>query len=224
MVPNLPVDHLTAALPGAVIGGVALVVCFAVAWWAAGRRAGWLVRGVSCWLDHVVRPVLDTRSWAKRTAIIAANNSLVCLLLVLLGALGQAAWLGVAGVGLGLGAALRVALDRELPFLPEVRLSRWQKVSVGVGITLNMLEPPAILLTVGLSLSQGAVVDKVAMPTALELWARVVLPMLLVAAAGEALWLGVSGVRAAAPGGSAAAEGPSSSGEESGSRPPGGPG
>lgn len=219
MVRYIPAAHLYAALPGAAIGGVALVVCLGVGWWVAGRPIGWLVRGVSYWLDHVVRPVLAARSWARRAAIIAANNSLVCVLLVLLGLLGHAAWLGVAGVGLGLGTALRVAMDRGRVFFPEVELSGWQRVAVGVGITLNMLEPPAILLAAGLSLGQGAVVDRFGLTTALQLYGRIGLPMLLIAAGGEALWLGVSGVRFASSGEFTDDELPSPFGEEPAGRP-----
>ena len=214
MVRYIPAAQLYAALPGAVIGGVALVVCLGVGWWVAGRPVGWLVRGASYWLDHVVRRVLDGRSWAMRAAIIAANNSLVCVLLVVLGSMGHAAWLGIAGVGLGLGTALRVAMDRGLVFFPEGELSGRQRVAVGVGITLNLLEPPAILLAAGLSLGQGAVVDRLGLTTALQLYGGIGLPMLMIAAGGEALWLGVSEVRFTSPGQCTDAEVPSPSEEE----------
>ena len=196
---NDPVKTLLAVLPASLIGGAVMIACAYLGWRVTWSRRGWLIRCTSCWFDRVVRPLLSSRSWARRAAIIAVNNSLVCAGLVVLGSLGRVAWLGIAAAGLGLGAALRLIMELSETDATGTKLGRWQRVLAGVGITLNLLEPPAILLTIGLSLTQGAIAETLDWGLALGLYGRFVLPMLLAAAAGEALWLTVCGVRSGPP-------------------------
>lgn len=191
---NDPVKALFAVLPASLIGGAVLIACVCVGWRVTRSRRGWLIRCTSYWFDHVVRPLLSSRSWVRRAAIIAVNNSLVCAGLVLLGSLGHPTWLGIAAVGLGLGAGLRLIMEFAETDTTGTKLGRWQRVLAGLGVALNLLEPPAILLSVGLSLTQGAIAETLDLGLALGLYGRFVLPMLLAAAAGEALWLAVCGV------------------------------
>jgi hypothetical protein len=189
--------NLRTILLPSLIGGAVIVICVAVGWRAGRRRTGWLVRCTRYWFDRVAGPLLASGSWAKRALIIAANNSLVCFALVILGALGHLAWLGLAAVGLGLGAALRLMLDLPLANGVKTRLSWRKRVLAGLGIVLNLLEPPAILLSAGLSLAQGAMGDALDLRLAVLLYVQFVLPVLVVAAGGEALWLTVYNIRSA---------------------------
>jgi hypothetical protein len=192
--PDDPIEALFAVLPGSLVGGALMVACAGLGWWASRNRRGWLARSTGYWLDHVVRPLLARRTWAGRAVIIAANNSLVCFVLVVVGPLGRAAWLAVAIVGLGLGAGLRLIIDLAEVDVPSTDLRRRQRVMAGLGIALNMLEPPAILLSIGLGLTQGAMTAALELGPAAVLYGRFVLPMLLLAATGEALWMTVYGV------------------------------
>jgi hypothetical protein len=154
-----------------------------------------MVRAVAWWLEHVVRPLMASRSWLRRATIIAANNSLVCLLLVLVGSLGSIAWAAVACVGVSLGIALRLMLPEDVPEeedAEEAAPAQRRSVAEGVGLALNLLEIPAIAISAGLSLGQGAMASATTLPTGIWLFAWVVLPLLIVAAAGEALWMSVN--------------------------------
>ncbi|UCF34920.1 MAG: hypothetical protein JSV78_06355 [Phycisphaerales bacterium] len=176
-------------LPGALVGGAVMVIA-AWAGWRIGRGPhGWLVRATQFWLEHVVRPILATRSWPQKAALIALNNSIVCAALVLLGALGPLAWLAVAGVGLALGLALRLLIDLPETQAFESPKTPQRKLLMRIGLALNMLEPPAILLAAGLSLAQGAWRSDILPGMGLAVFARIILPLLVLAACGEALWL-----------------------------------
>jgi len=135
---------------------------------------------------------MASRTWSRRAAIIAANNSLICAAMVLLGALGRAAWFGVVAVGLGLGIALRLMSDAwssaDEDTEDRLRVSQIRfRMALGVG--LNLLEVPAIMLSAGLSLAQGAMSSTLDLPGALAAFSLVALPLLVVSAAGESLWL-----------------------------------
>lgn len=192
--PDDPWNILLDILPGSLIGGAVMVAGAFMGWWMTRGRRGWLLQCTTWWFDRVVRPVLTTRSWAARAAIIAANNSLVCAALVVAGALGYVAWLAILLVGLALGTALRLVAEVADTFEPEPALTLRQRIGAGVGIVLNLLEPPAILASIGLALAQGALADSLALPAAGEFYIRFVLPILVVAAAGEALWLTIYGI------------------------------
>lgn len=175
------------------ISGGLILVCVGIGWHLAHARGGWLIGGVSWWLEHVVRPVMESRTWLRRAGIIAANNTFVCASLVLLGTVSLAAWIGLAGVGLSLGAALRLMFTT---FLPEIadetpQTPRWRAIAA-VGLALNLLEIPAILLSGGLSLAQGALTSAITTPDAMMTFLVIGVPLLLVSAAGEATWMAVS--------------------------------
>jgi hypothetical protein len=174
------------------IGGLIIVAGVCLGWAQAGRTGRWTVRLVASWVDGVVRPLLASRSWAWRAIVIALNNSLVCAIIVGLGALPPCNWFGLAIVGVSLGIGLRLLLvsvsDAPEPSRRPARRHRWVG---GIGFALNMLEPPAILLAAGLSLTQGAWTEKATPTAAWVAFACVVLPLLVIAAAGESLWMGV---------------------------------
>jgi len=198
------VQALRLVLYESLVGGAAIVVCVAIGWVAGRERQARFVCLVSWWLDHVVRPLLVKRSWFQRTVIIAANNSLVCVAVVVIGAVGNLSWLGVVFVGLGLGVALRLMLDGK-PTAPSdvdaeplaqdeqgpgdgvgARRLRWLAT---IGLALNLLEIPAILFSAGLSLGQGSLSSALSLSDALTAFASIVMPVLFVSAAGEALWM-----------------------------------
>jgi hypothetical protein len=176
----------------ALLAGLVIGAGVTAGWWLARDTQSAFVRLVRAWLSLVVRPLFGRSRWLRRTIIIAANNSLVCLIMVLMGALGQLAWLGVAGTGLGLGAALRLMLTKG----PAVGLgpppTHRRPVLEGVGFAVNMLEIPAILMSASLSLGQSALGSLVATGQALHAFLLVVVPLLLLAAMGEALWMSVT--------------------------------
>ena len=93
-------------------------------------------------------------------------------------------------IGFCLGVALTLLAHRlvELPDFdkPTSGRSRW---IARCGVTLNLIELPAIALTLGLAMGY----ESVGM-TAIRAWTlfgSVIMPMLAVAAAGEALWIDV---------------------------------
>ena len=174
------------------VGGAMIVACVAVGWWLGRSRRGWLVRVVSWWLEHVVRPVMEGRTWFRRAVIIAANNLVICAVVVVLGSCGHVAWLAVGGIGLGLGIALGLMIpvvmaDEDEEGRPAPR----RRILTAVGLALNVLEVPAIMLSAGLSLAQGAMSSTVSLGTALQVFALFAFPMLVVSAGGEALWMTV---------------------------------
>ena len=188
----------------ALVGGAAIVVCVAIGWYAGRERQARFVRLVSWWLDHVVRPLLVKRSWFRRTVIIAANNSLVCVAVVVIGAVGNLSWLGVVFVGLGLGVALRLLLEGQPTAHDDVDAGPGAQDEKGpgdsmaghrlrwlatIGLALNLLEIPAIMFSAGLSLGQGSISSVLSLSDALAAFGSIVMPVLLVSAAGEALWM-----------------------------------
>ncbi len=161
-------------------------------WQAASRAHWWPVRLVRRWIDRVVRPLVASRSWARRTGVIALNNITICAALTAAGSLGRLAWLAVAGVGFSLGIGLRLLLAE--PSLVEenaVSLPGGSRLVAGLGLALNLLEPPAILLAGGLALAQKALWPFLSATRAWCVFAWVVPALLILAAAGESLWMGM---------------------------------
>ncbi len=178
----------------ALIGGVVIVLAVAPGWWLGRDRGHLLVRTVGWWIDRIVHPLLVSRSWLRRTVTIAANNATVCATMVVLGPLGHVAWVAVAGVGLGLGIALRLMISLYLPGLGDRQAPDAPRhpVRETIGLALNLLEVPAIMIAAGLSLAQGALSATLGLAEAALAFVAVALPLLIVSAAGEALWMGVS--------------------------------
>ena len=190
--PTLGFDQVVAVLPHALVGTVLMIACAALGWWEGGVRRRRAVRVISWWLARVICPLIAIRSWSGRTAIIVLNNSTVCAVLVLMGMLGRVAWLGVAVVGASLGIALRLLCEEPtLEFPNDKTHPKGRRLWAGIGIALNLLEVPAIMLNTGLSLAQGALFDTISSAAAWELFAVFVLPTLVIAAAGESLWMGI---------------------------------
>jgi hypothetical protein len=181
-----------AILPHALVGGLVMVGSALAGWRAARRRSRWTVRLINWWLDQIVRPLLLARTWRRRTAAIALNNTSICACLVALGALGPVVWVAIVGVGFALGIALRIMVESpESALFAESAPSRGGRWIAGSGFALNLLEPPAVMISAGLGLGQRAWAAGVDWRTAWILFAVVAWPMLLAAAAGEALWMGV---------------------------------
>lgn len=177
----------------ALVGSVAIVVGAALGWRLGAARDVLFVRAVSWWLDRIVGPLIVSGTWLRRTAIIGANNALVCGVVVLIGPLGHLAWLGVATLGLGLGTALRLMSVGPPPDEDEAEptpMTQGGRLLESVGLVLNLLEVPAIMLSAGLGLAQGAVSSAADLATALHVFAVIAVPLLIVSAGGEALWMG----------------------------------
>ena len=167
-----------------------MIAASVVGWLVAAYRAFPPVRLVSWWIRRVIWPLLTPASWLQRTAVILANNSTLLALLVFLGRWRFAGPIGVVVLGLSLGMALRaLAAETNGPEFTESVLDLKARRRMWIGVTLNLLEVPAIVVAIGLSiglrtvpLDSGAVWDA---------FGVLVLPALVLAAAGEALWLGV---------------------------------
>jgi hypothetical protein len=188
------VELIPALWQEALVGGAVILVAAVVGAWVGGARHHWTVRIVAWWLARVVGPLLESRAWSGRAARIAANNSLICAAVVCLGALGHVAWLAVVCVGMGLGIALRLMSSaipdtedhaEDKPAMPR------RPVLEAMGFVLNALEIPAIMLAAGLSLGQGAMSATLHLSSAMAIFGLVVVPLLVVSAAGEALWMGL---------------------------------
>lgn len=180
-----------AALGFEMLFGSGLMLSATALGWAVGRRRNWLpVRAMWWWMHAVVLPLLSCRSWLQRALIIFANNGMVLAAVV-----GSGLWIStsigaISLVGLALGIALR-SLSELSPHWspPSPNCAADVRRRVRVGVSLNLLELPAISLAIALSLGQA---DGSLQPTAVwgtfALW---VVPLLLAAASGESLWLGV---------------------------------
>jgi len=171
--------------------GVALMVLSATAGWIIARfRDFFPVRVVSWWLSRIVLPLLSARQWLKRMLIIFANNTLVLALLVALGTWHVGGRIGVILAGLSVGMALFLLGDH----LGDTRLgmeplTRRAQRLVTVGVLLNLLEIGAIIITLGMAV--GAAELGLSRTAVWTVFGILVMPNLLVAAGGEALWLGV---------------------------------
>jgi hypothetical protein len=175
------------------IGSAVAFVCMGIGWRAGAIRESLAVRVTMWWLTHVVRPLFASRSWLRRLLIIAGNNSLMCAIVVVLGRFGHLAWLGVSCIGLGLGIALRLMLSVPVEDHDDSESqSAGIRVLTGIGLGLNLIEVPALMLTTGLALSQGALSSSLDVQSALTVFAAVALPMLIISAAGEALWMTIN--------------------------------
>lgn len=114
-------DKLLSIWPDVLVGTAVIVICSVVGWYTSRYRRSWPVLAVRWWFNHVVAPLIASPSWLRRATTIAVNSSIVCGIVVGLGAAGHFAWLGVVGVGLGLGIALRLMLaaGEDLPTGPQ---------------------------------------------------------------------------------------------------------
>ncbi len=172
-----------------VVGTIVTLVAVAVGWYLGRYRSFPPVRLVIWWVRRVVLPLLRARTWRCRAATIFVNNASVLAVLLALGAWPHAALIGAAILGLSLGIAVHYLINEvdDLAAPPQPRDAGTRR-SVWIGMGLNLLEPPAIVVTLGLSLGQQTI------PLSLgQAWGTFVVwvvPTLLIAAGGEALWMG----------------------------------
>ena len=183
-----------------VIGSVWLAAALGTGLALIGTGLGWSaaesgslppVRLVAWWVRRVVTPLLGCRKWWRRTATIFINNTTILVIVTALGKWHVAAMVGVACVGISLGIGLRVLSSESAPALehafPVASRKKWL---LRIGIALNLLEPPAIALTIGLSLGRQSVpLSATQVWETFGLW---VVPLSLLAAGGETLWLGAT--------------------------------
>ena len=174
--------------------GVALVLAGVAVGWQAGRyRSLIMTRLIRWWVGRVVMPLILSPSWWRRAATIFVNNASISAGVVALGAWAVTGWAAVAGLGVSLGVGFRVLSD------PGWGLSTWRSSSdltgirrMRVGVMLNLLEPPAIAVTVGLCLARSTLGDSLPAGQVWQTFGVCVAPALLIAACGESLWLGIA--------------------------------
>lgn len=173
----------------ALLGSGVVLIGVGAGWALAQNSALAPVRLVTYWVRRVVLPLVRRRSWLGRTLTIFVNNGFILSVLMLLSGWFTAALVGVAIVGISLGIGLRVLANESLGIgVPASDVPIRIRRSIRIGLWLNMLEPPAILLTFGLILGRTSIpLDATAMWRTFACW---VVPALLVAAGGEALWIG----------------------------------
>ncbi len=178
----------TLGLPIALGTGL-LLVATAVGWALARHVSLAPVRLVAWWVRRVVLPFIRCRSWWRRLVAIFLNNASILAVMVVAGRWPLAPIILISVVGVSLGIGLRVLADRLADPLPsDLMLTPCGRWRVRAGVALNLLEPPAIMLAVGLSLGYSAI----PLPTerVWEVFLLWVIPATLLAAGGEALWLG----------------------------------
>ncbi len=171
--------------------GVSLLLAATAAGWRVGRERHVIpTRVLETWVRCVVLRLVRQRSWCIRFAAILVNNGAVLSLLIVVAPWRWAALTGIALLGISLGIGLRVLSsdpDARFDVGPVRHPSQIRRIRLGV--LMNLLEPPAIALTVGLALTRSAVPL-----TAVQTWSTFlfwVVPATMIAAAGEATWLGV---------------------------------
>lgn len=172
---------------GTVLFGVAVGVGLSI-----GRsRSFVIVRGVQWWVESVIIPLLYRRFWLIRFLTIFVNNMTILIGLVMLGTWSSVAIAGVALVGFSMGIALRVFSNLPESFtVPEDQVDKSDRRWFRIGMLLNLLEPPAIIIALGVALGKTS-----ASLTDEQGWAIVlywIFPAMLLAAGGEALWMGVA--------------------------------
>ena len=172
------------------LGTTGLVVA-ATAGWVVGRWGGFiLTRLVAWWVDAVILRIIGASAWWRRAVGIFVNNTTVLAGVLALGRSHGWGWFGVITVGISLGLGLRALSEHPAAdaIAPQC-ITPADRRRVQLGMLLNLLEPPAIVFVIGLSLAQPHLaVDSHA---AWSTFGAVIVPLLLVAAGGEALWLGV---------------------------------
>jgi len=188
---------LFAIWPDVLLGAGLTLVATWVGWRLGRRRSFPPVKAIGWWVVGVVLPLLRWASWSRRTVLIFLNNGTILAVIVAVGGYRYGGIVGATTLGVSLGIALRVMADASPGLGDRVGASagpdsRWR---MRIGLALNMLEPPAIVVAVGLSMARGSL--KVTTEQAWWTFAVFVLPALLFAAAGEALWLGVTNYRPA---------------------------
>lgn len=153
------------------------------------------VRMVNWWVRKIALTVFRSRSAAFRLLVIFSNNVTVLAILVIAGVL---TWLGIVAVavlGMNIGIGIRVLAKQSQPYFEQHAsvaenggTSGRRHNRVVWGMALNLLEPVAILIALGLALTRA----HLGLPASTVWWAFAIwiVPLLMIAAAGEALWIG----------------------------------
>lgn len=172
--------------------GTGIICLGAAVGWAFGHyELSVPVRAINWWLTRVILPRLRKRSWSRRTATIFVNNTTVLATMVALGVWPTVGLAAVAVLGVNLGIALRVLARLPDDLLgPEGATAPSSDWRMTAGVALNLLEVPAIVATLGLSIGYKAVFASAGQ--AWQIFGLWIAPVLLIAAAGEAMWLGVA--------------------------------
>lgn len=175
----------------AVLGTGLLIVGTVVGWAITPSASFPPVRLIRWWVRRVALPLLRCRSWSRRSAAIFANNILVLVVLTVSGRWHTAAVLAVAGLGVSLGVGLKTLAVEPITWrAAEPDSAPDRRRTIRIGLALNCLEPLAIMLTIGLCLGRASVpLEPVRVWETFGLWA---VPLSLLAAGGEALWIGAS--------------------------------
>lgn len=182
--------------------GVVVLLIAAVAGWGMAADASFApIRWLHTWIVRVILPRLRRGSAPACAGFIFLNNATTCALVTAAGGVRGGAWIAILIVGLSLGAAIRMLGDphwgisasaADLPVEPQPDAATPPAPAdryVVIGLLLNLLEVPAIIITLGLAMSRCAV-PSLLLPG--EVWcvfAAWVIPLLAIAACGEALWI-----------------------------------
>ncbi len=183
-------DALGASWYRALLASGLLVFACCAGWGISQSNSLALVRLVRWWIGRVLWPLLCSRSWLARATTIYVNNMLILCGLLALGRWSWAVIGGTALVGVVMGVAVRTLSGMSELSSVEITgggLGSW-RLQWGMG--LNLLEPPAIAIALGLALSREPESFSAA-----QTWGTflvVVAPLMLVAAGGESLWMGES--------------------------------
>ena len=182
---------LTSTWHHMIIGTLLLMIGIWVGLGIAKAQSLAPVRYVSWWVSRVIIPLIQRRSWLIRSATIFINNITILTLLVVIGVWSFAAIVAVSLIGVSMGIALRVLSDLPDSFsMPQAEVDGSNRRRFRVGIMLNLIEPPAIIAALGLSLGRAVVPL-----TGTQTWAAFtcwIIPAMFIAAGGEALWIGVA--------------------------------
>ncbi len=194
-------ELLQALLKPGLVGGIVLALGAISGWGMCATPDFVLTRMMRWWVLKVLVPVLKRPSWALRASVIFINNAFICTALVACGAVPILPWFAISAAGLAIGSAIRVMV---VEFSLEAESDNAeQKLSgkkagdplVSIGMLLNLLEIPAIGLTLALALMQLElpITQPAELGMSIEPWSFTffwTLPMLAVAALGESMWMG----------------------------------
>lgn len=188
-------DVVASIWPGILVGTGLILIATGAGWSTGQVESSAPVKFVAWWIERVILPLLRSPRWIVRAGIIFLNNAAILALLVFAGRWSLASIAAIAFTGLNLGIGLRV-LARQPRAELEAAVGNASRArspanwKLRVGMVLNLLEPPAILLTLGLSLRRSFLdLSPVLVWETFLIW---VIPATLAAAGGEALWLGVT--------------------------------
>ncbi len=174
------------------VGTIVVIVGAISGWGIAATPMFPPVIMVRFWVEKVILPALRNRLWLFRTAVIFANNATICALVVLAGGIPGGAWLAIAIVGLTIGIGFRLISESDIVDSVEDDSKERPPADalVQIGLVLNLLEIPAIVITIGLSMGQLATPRDLSPDMIWSVFAVCIMPMLFIAASGESLWIG----------------------------------